>query len=356
MKRIRILPIHAGGTIASVGTETGFRPELSFADLLGRADQELVGERLIAQAQAPLGEFGIDSASMQFGHIQKLARTICDNYAQHDAFIITHGTDTLAYTASMLAFMLQGIQKPVIVTGAQKTLEDENSDVIENLETALLAASTPNCGVWVAFNKKVINAVRATKIDIGVDCLDAFASNHKDELQVSDFLLNDHAINKGQVETFSTEASEAVDIFCLSHTTNPLSLRRYLEGSQLKALIVLIYGMSGHREDLIAVLSHWASANQAIVIAKTHSPYGSTDLSKYELGIKALQMSILPSLDMTLESAFAKASHLLARGVEQQEFNKLFHSNLCGELDAAHVRNFRPKPPAGYPPIMPKKP
>jgi L-asparaginase/Glu-tRNA(Gln) amidotransferase subunit D len=98
--------------------------------------------------------------------------------------------------------------------------------------------------------------------------------------------------------------------------------------------------MSGHREDLIGVLSSWASANEAIVIAKTHSPYGSTDLSKYELGIKALQMGILPSLDMTLESAFTKASQLLASGVEGQEFKRLFYTNLCGEFDDVHVRKF----------------
>ena len=340
MKKIRILPIHAGGTIASVSTETGFRPKLSFEDLLRRADRELVGNRIIARAQAPFGEFGVDSASMQLQHMQQLARTICDNYDQHDAFIITHGTDTLAYTASMLSFMLLGIQKPVIVTGAQKTLENENSDVIENLETALLAATTSNCGVWVAFNRKVIRASRTTKIDISVDCLNAFVSNLRDEIHISDFLVHDHAINKGQEETFSTEASEAVDIFCLSHTTNPLRLSRYLDSSDLKVLIVLIYGMSGHREDLIEVLSRWANHRKATIIAKTHSPYGSTDLSKYALGIKALQMGILPSLDMSLESVFAKASFLLARRVEGQEFIQQFYSNLCGELDEAQVQNF----------------
>ncbi len=343
MKRIRILPIHAGGTIASVGTATGFKPKLSFADLLSRADRELVGDRLIAKAQSPLGEFGIDSASMQLQHIQKIAKTICDSYEHHDAFIVTHGTDTLAYTASMLSFMLQGIQKPVIVTGAQKTLEDENSDVIENLETALLAASTPNCGVWVAFNKKVIKAVRATKIDIGVECLDAFASNLRDEIQVSDFLLNDHAVNKGQVETFSVQTSEDVDIFCLTHTTNPLTLSHYLENSDLKAFIVLIYGMSGHREDLMGVLSRWANDNETIVIAKTHSPYGSTDLSKYELGVKALQMGVLSALDMTLESVFAKTCLLLAQGVVRQEFNKQFYLNRCGELDEVQVQKYLSK-------------
>jgi len=340
MKRIRILPIHAGGTIASVGTETGFKPKLSFADLLSRADRELVGDRFIAKAQTPLGEFGVDSASMQLQHIQMIARTICDSYEHHDAFIVTHGTDTLAYTASMLAFMLQGIQKPVIVTGAQRTLEDENSDVIENLETSLLAASTSNCGVWVAFNKKVIKAVRATKIDIGVECLDAFASNLKDEIQISDFLLNDHAVNKGQPETFSVQACEDVDIFCLTHTTNPVSLSHYLDNSDLKVLIVLIYGMSGHREDLMAVLSRWANANGTTVIAKTHSPYGSTDLSKYELGVKALQLGVLSALDMTLESVFAKASILLTQRFVRQEFNKQFYLNNCGELDEVQVQKF----------------
>ncbi len=343
MKRIRILPIHVGGTIASAESKTGFKPKHSFANLISRIDKGLAGDRLIAHAQTPFGEVGIDSASMQIPHIQKIARTICDNYDHHDAFIVTHGTDTLAYTASMLSFMLQGIQKPVVVTGAQKTLEDKGSDVVENLETTLLAASTFNCGVWVAFDEKVIKAVRATKLDIGVECLDAFASNLRDEIHLSDFLLNDYAINRGQAETFNTEASRAVDIFCLTHTTNPLWLNHYLQNSDLKALIVLIYGMSGHREDLIEVLSRWANDNEAIVIAKSHSAYGSTDLSKYELGVKALRMGILSALDMTLESVYAKTSFLLARKVSPREFTRQFYSNFCGELNEAAVQKFTQK-------------
>jgi len=343
MKKNSILPIHIGGTIASAESKTGFRPKLSFADLLEKIDRGLSGERHIATAQAPFGEFGIDSASMQIPHIQKIAQTIWDNYENHDAFIITHGTDTLAYTASMLSFMLRGIQKPVIVTGAQKTLEDDKNDVTGNLETTLLAASTSNCGVWVAFNGKIIKAVRATKINIGVDCLDAFASNIRDEIPIYNFQLNDYSVNKGQSETFSTEVSEALDIHCLTHTTNPASLKNYLDNSDLRLLIVLIYGMSGHRKELVEVLSGWADDNKAIVIAKTHSPYGSTDLSKYELGVKALQMGILSSLDMTMESVYTKASTLLARSSDPLEFSKLFYANFCDELDETGVQKFMKK-------------
>ena len=343
MKKKSILPIHIGGTIASAESTTGFKPRLSFSDLLDEVDQGLSGDRHIATAQSPFGEFGIDSAGMQIPHIQKIAQTIWDNYANHDAFIVTHGTDTLAYTASMLAFMLQGTQKPVIITGAQKTLADDGSDVIGNLETSMLAASTSNGGVWVAFNGKVIKAVRATKINIGVDCVDAFASNSKDEIPISDFQRNDYSVYKGQSETFNTNASEALDIYCLTHTTNPELLRNYLENSELRVVIVIIYGMSGHRIDLIEVLSRWAHDNEAMVIAKTHSPYGSTDLSKYELGVKALKMGILSSLDMTMESVYAKASTLLARCREPQEFNKQFYSNVCGELDERVVQIYLKK-------------
>lgn len=343
MKTNRILPIHIGGTIASAESKTGFKPKLSFAELLGTVDRELTGDRHIAPAQTPFGEFGIDSASMQIPHIQKIARTICNNYDNHDAFIVTHGTDTLAYTASMLSFLLQGVQKPVIVTGAQRTLEDDESDVVGNLETALLAASTSNCGVWVVFNKEIIKAVRATKINIGVDSLDAFTSNVMDEIPISNFQLNDYSINRGQSETFSTTVSEALDIYCLTHTTNPVLLRNYLDNSDLRALIVLIYGMSGHRKELMEVLSRWANDNEVIVIAKTHSPYGSTDLSKYELGVQALQMGILSSLDMTMETVYAKASVLLARSGDPREFSRQFYTNFCDELDEAGVQKFMKK-------------
>ncbi len=343
MEKKSILPIHIGGTIASAESKTGFRPKLSFAELLGNVDRELTGDRRIAPAQSPFGEFGIDSASMQIPHIQKIARTIWNNYDNHDAFIVTHGTDTLAYTASMLSFMLQGVQKPVIVTGAQRTLEDDKSDVVGNLETALLAASTSNCGIWVAFNGKVIKAVRATKINIGVDCLDAFVSNISDEIPISNYQLNDYSVNKGKSETFSTQVSEALDIYCLTHTTNPILLKDYLDNSGLRALIVIIYGMSGHRKELMKVLSRWANDNEAIVIAKTHSPYGSTDLSKYELGVKALQMGIFSSLDMTMESVYAKACILLARSDDPREFSRQFYVNFCDELDEAGVEKFLKK-------------
>ncbi|MCK4502929.1 MAG: hypothetical protein KAU22_07820, partial [Desulfuromonadales bacterium] len=106
---------------------------------------------------------------------------------------------------------------------------------------------------------------------------------------------------------------------------------------------VLIYGMSGHREELINVLSRWADDKEAIVIAKTHSPYGSTDLSKYELGVNALKMGILSSLDMTLESVYAKTCTLLSRSSEPQEFRRQFYANFCGELDEEGVQKFRKK-------------
>ncbi len=343
MKRKRILPIHVGGTIACAQSESGFKPNLAFADLLNKINKNFTGDCLIGEAQTPFGKYGIDSARMQIPHIQKIAQTICAHYNQYDAFLITHGTDTLAYTASMLAFILQGIQKTVIITGAQKTLEDDESDVIANLETAMTASSTNNCGVWVAFNKKVIKAVRATKIDIGVNNIDAFASNIGNEIKISDFQTNDHAVNKGQLETFRPEVSEAIDIFCLTHTTNPTRLRDYLASTDLKALIILIYGMSGHRLELMEILSRWANDNKTVVIAKSHSPYGSTDLSKYESGIKALKMGIISSLDMTLESIYAKTCHLLTLTATPQEFRRQFYLNYCGELDETKVEQFQKK-------------
>ena len=173
--------------------------------------------------------------------------------------------------------------------------------------------------------------------------IDAFVSNNRDEIKISDFLCNDHAINQGQLETFSPEASTAVDIFSLTHTTSPTRLRDYLADTDLKALIILIYGMSGHRLELMKILAAWAKNNNTVVIAKSHSPYGSTDLSKYESGIKALKMGILSSLDMTLESIYAKASHLLSRNEVSQDFRRKFYINVCGELDEAKVIQFQKK-------------
>lgn len=340
--KIKILPIQVGGTIASAESKDGFKPKRSFEELFSQIDQDLMGGCIIAPAEIPFGEFGMDSAGMQISHIEKIAETIKNNYSNYDAFILTHGTDTLAYTASMLSFLLQGVQKPVIVTGAQKTLSDDNSDVVDNLETALLAALTSNCGVWVAFNGKLIKAVRATKIHIGVECVDAFVSNIGDEIPIAEFQRNDYSLNKGAAEAFNVTLSEAVDIFSLTHTTNPVKLKKYLYSSNIKVLIVLVYGMSGHRPDVIETVAHWARDNQAIVIAKSHSPYGSTDLSKYELGVQALRRGILSSLDMTLESVYAKSSSIIARcGCgDPEQFTRLFYTDLCNEIDEEMVQKY----------------
>ena len=93
---MHILPIHVGGTIASAASETGFRPKLSFADLIIRIDKGLAGNRLIAPAQSPFGEFGIDSASMKIPDLHKIARASFANYDNYDGLIVTHGNETLA--------------------------------------------------------------------------------------------------------------------------------------------------------------------------------------------------------------------------------------------------------------------
>lgn len=341
--KIRILPIHVGGTIASVDSGKGYRPGRPFTDLVSLVNPEITNELFVAKEEVPFGAYGIDSASMQISHMQQIAKKICDNYDHYDAFIVIHGTDTLAYTASMLSFMLHATQKPVIVTGSQKTLDDPDSDVADNIETTLVAASTTNCGVWVAFDQKIINASRATKIDISVDCLDAFVSNCKEEIPLAEFKANDHAINRNLTPQFNLEATEAIDVFCLTHTTKPSQLKYYLQNSDLKALIILIYGMSGHRKELLDILSEWSSKTSAVVIAKSHSPYGSTDLSKYELGINALQRGVLPSLDMTLESTFAKASQLLSRSIGRREFIRRFYSGFNGEINEEAAQQFAQK-------------
>lgn len=339
METTRILPIHIGGTIASAKSSTGFKPKHSFSDLLSHTAQNLPEALDIAQPITPFGKFGIDSASMRLHQVIEIAKTIADNYRKYDAFILTHGTDTLAYTASMLSFMLYNIQKPVILTGAQKTLEDDDNDVADNLKTSLLAAATRNSGVWVAFHGKISRGVRTTKADIAVNSSDAFISNARDEIDISLFQSGSFAVNRGKTEEFHLTLEEQVDIFCLTHTTRADMLKNYLETANLRAVISLIYGMSGHRSDLIDVLTTWADRNGAVIIAKSHSPYGSTDLSKYELGVNALKKGVLSCLDMTLESAYAKTCYLCSKEINGRQLKDRFYENMCGELneEAAHA-------------------
>ncbi len=278
----------------------------------------------IADVLEPLGPHGIHSSTLRISHIQLLVKAIMDHYNNYDAFVITHGTDTMAFTASMLSFGLRNIKKPVIITGSQKLPEEAGSDALANLGDAFVAASSGIGGVWLVFNGQVIDAVRATKVD--TQSLDAFVSTGRDENSISEFLAG-HSPATGN-EIFSSHFSTDVDIFYLSQTISAECLQQYLAIRNPQALIVLVYGLGGQSEDIWDVLGEWVQSGH-VVIAKSQCVFGETDLNKYAVGRQAANRGILSGSNMSLEASFAKLSYMLGNAITDPAF---FHQNIVGEL------------------------
>jgi len=205
-----------GGTIGSVKTADGAKPGLSFSDLLDSfskasncEEATWLNELLIGDVLTPLGAHGVHSSNIRVPHVQLLIRTVIDNYDHFDAFVITHGTDTMAFTAGMLGFGLRNVKKPVIITGSQKLPEEAGSDAMSNLADAFAAAASGIGGVWLVFNGLVLNAARVSKAD--TQSLDAFVSVSRDEKTINEFLAASNPATEQEI--FSSDFSSEVDIF-----------------------------------------------------------------------------------------------------------------------------------------------
>lgn len=321
----KVLPIHMGGTISSVKSADGAKPGLSFSDLLDRLRKGSDGKVAaslsklsIADVLEPLGPHGVHSSNIRIPHIQLLVQAVIDNYDNYDAFVVTHGTDTMAFTASMLSFGLRNIKKPVIITGSQKLPEEAGSDALTNLGDAFAAAASGVGGVWLVFNGLVINGGMATKVD--TQSLDAFVSVNRNEKSIDEFLLGHNSITDHEI--FSGHFSTDVDIFYLSQTITADCLQQYLAIRKPQALIVLVYGLGGQSEDIWDALGEWVKSGHTVV-AKSQCVFGETDLNKYAVGRQAAERGILSASSMSLEACFAKLSYMLGNSITDPVFSKI---------------------------------
>ncbi|MGN1062319.1 MAG: asparaginase domain-containing protein, partial [Candidatus Scatosoma sp.] len=156
----KILLIATGGTIASTTGKSGLSPTLSAEELLKYVPE--IGGFCKTDCIQP---FNIDSTNVAPAHWLTLSDLICDNYDKYDGFVICHGTDTMAYTAAALSYLIQNSKKPVVLTGAQKPIDKEDTDARVNLRDAFAyAASEKAAQVTIAFHGKIIAGTRAKKI------------------------------------------------------------------------------------------------------------------------------------------------------------------------------------------------
>ena len=302
----KVLWIATGGTIASVPGENGYHPDRNLEGLFRMIDRARLPQ---IDVETP---FCCDSSDIQPEHWVILAKTVEQNNSRYDGFVITHGTDTMAYTAAALSFMLKGIQKPVILTGSQKTADQPQSDAPQNLQDAFSAACHPEArGVRVVFAGRILDGACVRKTDSLL--LDAFHSVNCP--QVGFFRDGVPVIEHPapvRKPDFRIGVDPAVALFRLTPGFLPELLLGVLN-LPVRAVVLECFGLGGFptaRNSLLPALKKLRDAG-IFTVAVTQCPSGPTDLSVYEVGKKAEECGVTGAGNMTTEAVVAKLMCLL---------------------------------------------
>lgn len=336
----RILILATGGTIVCSETDSGLKPHYTVEKLLEFLKPE--AKRHIIKGKTVMN---IDSSNMTPRNWLVIALAIKEEYDSYDGFVITHGTDTMAYTASALSYLLENLNKPVILTGSQYSLIDNRTDGIQNLNDALLFACEELSGVFIAFDGKLINGTRAIKTK--TRSYDAFNSvNFPDVAVVKHNRIH---YNRAVFRLFSRPAKHAdsdivktlevnaeiednIIVIKLFPGLNP-AIFDYL-GKQVKGVIIESYGIGGVSSGILDLSSKvWQLTEAGIaVVVTTQCLEEGVDFNVYEVGKKLPLDKIIYAKDMNTEAIVPKLMWALARGGTPTEVKRLVETPINGDI------------------------
>ena len=337
MMKKSIYIAHTGGTIGMQAGPHGYQPrkghlalQMSHISALKSAEMP----RYDIHEYDPL----IDSANMTPHNWLEIAQDIAAHYDRYDGFVVLHGTDTMAYTASALPFMLQGLRKPVIITGGQIPLCEVRNDSRENLITAMLiAARYPIPEVCLYFGGRLLRGNRAVKVD--AEGFAAFDSPNLPPLGTagSDIHINWDLVRPmpavDQPLRVSTLAEPRVAALRLFPGISATVLENILI-PPIRGLVLETYGVGNGPSDhqrLVEVLGK-AVARGVVIVNCTQCLKGTVKMDAYATGSALGRSGVISGMDMTREAALAKLFHLLSQDMSVDAIKTRLQSDLCGEL------------------------
>lgn len=328
----QILLVATGGTIASRKSDSGLKPQIQPEELLSYLPQ--LADLCKVHTVQP---FNLDSSNMRPQHWVRLVQVIREKYEQYDGFVIAHGTDTMAYTAAALSYMIQNSEKPIVITGAQRPIDLEITDAKSNLlDSFLYAADDRSRGVSIVFDGKVIAGTRAKKMRS--KSYNAFSSIDYPYLAI---------IQGGRIIRYIPTPPGGEPVRFFEHMDESIFLLKLIPGiapsilpilfASYDCIIVESFGVGGIPASIAEEFYRLCQEHpDCLVIMATQVAHEGSDMTVYEVGhdMKS-HCRFLESYDMTLESVVAKAMWMLGNfSMGRDDMEALFYRTVNYDLNA----------------------
>ena len=326
----KILVLATGGTIASEAGANGLEPAVGAGGLLpylvGVAENYEITTKDILH---------LDSSNIQPEEWVIIARSVFEHHRDYDGIIITHGTDTMAYTASILSYMLKNLPIPVVLTGSQLPMSHPLTDAADNMRYAFAMAASGTPGVFVSFNRKIILGCRAVKVrTTGFDAFESVNCINVAVIDSNGLNINEKLLKNplGKCELLD---SLCPDVFLIKLTPglNPEIFDVLLQ-MNYKGIVIEAFGAGGLHfinRDLISKLAKMVEHGLSVVVS-SQCLYERSDLSIYQVGQLALEKGVISAYDMTTEAAVTKLIWALGQTKNPAEIKKIFETNYTGEI------------------------
>lgn len=335
--RRKVLVLNTGGTIGMLKGEDGsLKPEPGALELRLKKIEEL-NQDIFPQCFFEEFDPILDSADMCPADWCTIARCIEQHYYDFDGFVVCHGTDTMAYTASALSFMLENLGKPVILTGSQLPLEEPLTDARSNLLRAVTFAGRADLTeVCIFFSSKLYRGNRSKKMDAG--SLSAFDSPNFPELAVVGTEVKIHSRllcnpPKGRFRVHMIKVTEIVVIYVVPGFADSI-FDAVVNSGRVRGVVLLLYGCGNAPARKSSFLQACGKLVEAgiIVVACSQCTRGSVEIDKYAVGRAFADRGVIAGFDMTAEATVTKLAYLLSRGLSPAECRKAMMENLRGEM------------------------